>query len=463
MANQEANLSVSLQRRVICPHCWERFTPEQALWISEHSNLVGDDRLGEDHQLRFLPTRFNVRGQALDSAGFPCSSLACPKCHLEVPRAMFETSPVFWSILGAPACGKSYFLAATTWHLRQMLPRQFAISFTDVDPHFNRMVNEYEELLFLNDDQEKLVAIRKTELQGDLYNTVRFGEQTVTYPRPFLFGLHVTETHPNAELRRRMNRVLCLYDNAGEHCLPGQDSATSPVTRHLARSRALFFLFDPAQDSRFRRVCAERSDDVQLRNGARTSRQESILHELASRVRRHCGLAQTERHDRPLIVVVTKYDIWKHLLEGGELRSPYVAGKRANWCALNTSYVNDVSRRVRELLWRLSPEVVSGAESFAKEVVYIPVSALGNGPEPDQETGMLGVRPKNIRPVWIEVPLLYGICRWVPGIIPYWAEGRSSPGSDSHAQSPAGGKHRRASTDQPSVLKTLPERAAKSP
>ena len=99
--------------RVTCPHCWEQFAPEKTLWISEHSDLLGDNRLPDQSQ-RFLPTRFTVKGEAIDSKGFPCHQLACPNCHLVVPRPLFEMEPLFLSIFGAPASGKSYFLAAMT-------------------------------------------------------------------------------------------------------------------------------------------------------------------------------------------------------------------------------------------------------------------------------------------------------------------------------------------------------------
>ena len=168
---------------------------------------------------------------------------------------MLELPSHLWSILGAPACGKSYFLAAMTWQLRRILTKQFAIAFSNVDPTFNRILNEYEELIFLNPDPSKLVAIRKTELQGDLYNTVLFGEQAVTYPRPFVFAMRVLKDHPAYDASKQFGRTLCIYDNAGEHFLPGQDSADTPVTRHLAQSRVLMFLFDPTQDPRFRKAC----------------------------------------------------------------------------------------------------------------------------------------------------------------------------------------------------------------
>ncbi len=38
---------------------------------------------------------------------------------------MLEMEPLFVSILGAPASGKSYFLTAMTWQLRRTLPTPF--------------------------------------------------------------------------------------------------------------------------------------------------------------------------------------------------------------------------------------------------------------------------------------------------------------------------------------------------
>ena len=130
-------------------------------------------------------------------------------------------------------------------------------------PGVEPVLNDCEESLFLNPDQAELIPlgglIRKTELQGELYDTVTFGQQTISYPRPFLFAMQPQEGHPGGE-PGKWSRMLCLYDNAGEHFQPGQDTASSPVTRHLSRSQAILFLFDPTQDLRFRAAC--RSDET---------------------------------------------------------------------------------------------------------------------------------------------------------------------------------------------------------
>ena len=436
MSEAKSRVSVPLRAQVTCPHCWHNFPPEESLWISQHPDLMGDPRLGQDHQLRFLPTRFNVEGDAIDARGFACHSLACPRCHLPIPRALLELQSVFLSILGAPASGKSYFLTTMTWLLRQVLPKHFALSFGDADPASNRSLNEYEERLFLNQHQGTLAALDKTALEGDLYNTVLFSGHSVSYPRPFIFALRPLEDHPNYRSMAGLARALCLYDNAGEHFLPGQDTASSPVTRHLALSRVMFFLFDPTQDPRFRRACAGKTNDPQMGDRARTARQETILLEAADRIRRYTGLAQNARHKRPLVVVVTKLDAWAGLLGREVPANPWAATRFPNLSALDLDAIESISADVRKLLVRLTPELVSAAESMAENVVFIPASALGRSPEIDAKTGLLGIRPEDMNPLWADVPLLYAMARWMDGIIPT-RKPQAAPTAPPPGKSPA--------------------------
>jgi hypothetical protein len=413
-------MALQLLRRTTCPHCWTAFAPEEVLWVSAHSDLLGDPRLGLEQLQRFLPTRFDLNGNAIDAKGFPCHTLACPKCHLAVPRAVLEMEPTFVSILGTPACGKSYYLTALTWELRRLLPVHFGLSFTEADTVSNRHLSEYEESLFLNPRAQELVPladlIRKTDLQGELYDTVMYGDQAVSYPRPFLFTMQPLKNHPHFGRAEKMARNLCLYDNAGEHFLTGQDSTASPVTHHMTHSKLLMFLFDPTQDQRFRSLCQLGKGDSANTASGRTSRQESTLLEAAARVRRYTGLPQNAKHQRPLIVAVTKLDAWRHLLADKDWQEPWIAKDRI--AGIDVEKIEKRSQDTRGLLFKICPEMVHAAEGFAQQVVYIPVSALGRIPEPDPQTNNLALRPGEIKPIWVTVPLLYGFCRWLPGLIP---------------------------------------------
>jgi hypothetical protein len=409
-----------LPTRVTCPHCWHRFPPEEINWIAAHSDLVGDPLLGSDAPQRFLPSRFNVEGLAIDVKGVACQLLACPRCHLTVPRAVLEMEPLFVSVLGAPGSGKSYFLASMTWRLRRTLTKYFCTTFSDADPQANLILNGYEEKLFLNSQPDQIVALEKTQLEGDLYETVRFGERSVSYPRPFVFSLRPMEAHPSFHRARQISRAICLYDNAGEHFLPGEYySPNRPGTDHLAVSRALLFLFDPTQHPRFRQACAGKTKDPQLAKVLWSHRQDQVLLEAVRRIRARTGLGEHDKSNRPLVVVMTKYDAWSALTNNTELRTAMAIRKTpAGIAGLDQLNIKRVSDQLRAIVVDYAPEIVAAAEAFSSDVTYLPVSALGHRPELDEASGALAVRPSQIRPMWAEIPLLYAIQRSVPDLIP---------------------------------------------
>lgn len=420
----ETPTNFTVRSSITCPHCWHVFAPEESLWIAtDHPNLFGDPRLGDQQTIRFLPSRFTADGEAIDPEGQRTSRLACPKCHLEIARPLFQIAPTFFSILGAPASGKSYFLTSMTWKLRQVLPSRFGIAMTDTDTAANARLHEYEEQQFLNPNLDSLVSIAKTQLDGDLYDRVNVGTHVVSYPRPFLFTLQPMAKHPNYARSKQIARVMCLYDNAGEHFLPGLDSSTAPVTRHLALSRALFFLFDPTQDARFRRACEGKTVDPQMQNRSErlsresVTRQDTILLEAIQRVRRHAGLREDEFHQRPLNIVVTKWDSWRALLPDIDPAPPYRSVQGSPVSVLDGKRIREVSDKVGDLLRELTPEIVAAAEGFTKHLSFIPVSATGIAPERDNTTGAFGMRPRNLNPYWVEVPILHALSQWGAGLI----------------------------------------------
>ncbi|TWU65940.1 hypothetical protein V7x_14940 [Crateriforma conspicua] len=423
MPSSVARQALTLLKTVTCPHCWHAFAPEESLWVAEHPDLLGDAKLGFEHAQRFLPSRFSVEGDALDEAGYRSTRMACPNCHLEVPRTLFQVPSTFFSILGAPACGKSYFLASMTWMLRQSLPKRFAVSLNDTDTATNARLHQYEELQFLNPDPDKPVALAKTEEQGDLYDVVNMGDHSMTLPRPFMFNLQPLARHPLFKRSSSISRVMCVYDNAGESFLPGADKTTSPVTRHLALSSCLFFCFDPTQDPRFRQACEGKSDDPQMASRVArldreaSVRQDTVLLEAIQRVRRHAGLREDELHQRPLVIVVTKWDSWQKLLPDLPTDEPYVNVPGEKVMALDRARVRLISDRVGELLSKICPEIVAAAEGFAKDLTFIPVSATGRSPELDQNTGTLGIRPRDMAPYWVEVPVIHALHNAANGLV----------------------------------------------
>jgi hypothetical protein len=393
-----------------CTNCWHEFEPADCVYISKHESLLGDPVAGPEAQMRFLPSRFSTKCLAIDPAGMVCHQLACPRCHLEIPRASLDLTPAILSIVGAPGCGKSFLLGSMTWVMRKILPR-LGLHFTDADPSLNQVVHNYEQTLFLAEDPNQPVSIQKTELDGgELYRAVRMGLHELRLPRPFLF------TITNAKQEDPSNgRMLVLYDNAGEHFLPGADSIRTTVTEHLVQSAAILFVFDPTQDPRLRGLCT--GDDPQVQHGVRPGgagtavRQETVLSEAAARIRKHLGISTKQLHDRPLVFILAKADAWIHNLPDVDLTTEPFVEIDGGVITLDKERVKTTSDQCEQFLGRHCPEIVGAAQSFCKDVVYLPVSATGCSPELVErgDTRFYGVRPSNIQPQWVTIPLVYAI------------------------------------------------------
>ena len=408
-----------LMERVHCPSCRVGFAPSEVLFVTEDARLVGDPVAGPTQQLRFLPTRFDVGGAALDPEGARCTRVACPRCRIEFPRAMIELPSAFISVVGAPGSGKSHLLAAMTWGLRRERARAGAFV-VDTDPKLNARLHRDENILFGAPNSTELVRLAKTEIAGDalLYRTVRVKGKDETLPLPLIFTLHVgaggepsegadgnsqrlsalqtielpTNTSDIVEPAKRGASLVVLYDNAGEHFLPGADESAQPVTRHLSQSRAIVFVFDPTQDARFRAA-------VGLSEmGGENIRQDLVLTEPFARVRHHRSRHAADTLDVPLVLVLSKADAWSAGARIDLNVEPYLPQGGLDFAALKK-----MDGALRPLLQLACPEFMSAVRAATSRVLIVPCSALG--PSASQVVGA-GVQASDIHPQWASVALL---------------------------------------------------------
>jgi hypothetical protein len=72
--------------KIRCLSCSRSFPASSLRWIAESPGIPQDPVLGGGESLRFLPTRFDVSGRAVDPNGAACARVACPHCRAELPR-----------------------------------------------------------------------------------------------------------------------------------------------------------------------------------------------------------------------------------------------------------------------------------------------------------------------------------------------------------------------------------------
>lgn len=402
-----------------CPWCWKKFDPEEMLWIAEHSELHGDTKLPEEF-VRFLPDKFNARGNAIDLYGRECKRLACPKCHLEYPRELLDFEPLVVSLLGIPSSGKTCFTAAMMHQLRSSLTEHFKFRF-DSNPLFNQQLDKNEGLLFDAGHSRRLVRLPKTEPNDPSFGYRQIVEngQTFSYLKPQVFSLSPMARHPNAKHAEQISFGFCIYDNSGEDFQISNQSDESPVTKHLNVSDAIWFVFDPTQQSGFREYCRGKSRDPQFKvQGALDvgGRQENVVSTAAHSLRTDGVLKPGKQYENPIIVILNKYDAWGPAFGGKRYSEPWKSSSNHELALFDVDQVLRVSETMRRLLLKLSPDIVSTTESMGSHVVYVPVSSFGRPVMRDKE-GNNGVPANNLKPMWTEVPFLYLLSQCYKGII----------------------------------------------
>lgn len=414
---------IPLLEKVVCPTCWHEFPPEDILWIAVHENLT-DDRIAGGGQLRFLPSRFNVEGFAYDEFGRVCTDLSCPRCLNLMVQQFLQMPPLFLSIFGAPGSGKSFYLAAMVRALKKLLNPKFQLRFQSASAEGNHLITQYERELFGDAGDGTLAQLDKTQQTGDRwYYQASIDGQDMLLPRPYLYTVQPRHDPRYASVEQQLARTICLYDNAGEQFLPGTDLGNAPVIDHLARSEALLFVFDPIQESDFRRRCRKRGcTDPQVTKAPFSYSQTDVLTKVVSRIQSLTRLPATKLYDKPLIVIVNKYDAWKGLLEKEPTAPDRIIGDDGKGhTVFDADGLLRFSEKIEDFLQFLTPEIVNEARSFAKEVVFIPVTTTGMSPQyvenpnnPEGRPDLLFKRGK-LKPRWVELPVLFALHRATSG------------------------------------------------
>ena len=111
--------------------------------------------------------------------------------------------------------------------------------------------------------------------------------------------------------------------------------------------------------------------------------------------------------------------MWGRLIDLSLESEPLVPGAAPDGrlAAVDTARVEAVSAAVRQLLTVLAPEFVAAADEFSAHVVFVPVSALGRSPEARAGHEGLWVRPRDLAPRWVTVPILYMFAKWSHGLL----------------------------------------------
>jgi hypothetical protein len=392
-----------------CPVCWFRFDRGDVMNIAVHASLRGDSVLGEEHMQRFLASRFNDRGQALDAMGLSAPETSCPHCRRKLPPNFLDQPHHIFSIVGAPSSGKSYYLSVLVKMMQDVSFKHFGVTFRDAAPSENAVLNDMRNHLFSAGSPEE-AYLAKTDLEGALYETLPRQGRQVRLPKPFVFRMTERE-------RGEDGFSIVFYDNAGEHFEPGRNSADSPGAQHIAVASGIFFLFDPLYNPEFKRKLAGQSDPQLAQR--RNDQQDILLAESETRIKEILGLSSSERISTPLSVIVGKSDAWLQLLGSAPLLPAYESSPGGSRVRLD--HIRENSARVRELLLGICPSIVANAEAISTEIMYFAASPLGHPPVEFEDSGghlRIGPDPAKLDPQRVEDATLWVLSKIAPSMFP---------------------------------------------
>lgn len=398
-----------------CPHCWQHFDRGDVMWVAKHPSLRDPD-LGDEFPLRFFPTSFDSIGRAIDGMGLRCTDMACPNCKSRLPPQFLDLPSHIFSVVGAPSAGKSYFLTSMVNQLEETLPSHFGLSFQDGDASGNALLSNMRARLFSDSRSPAEIALDKTVPGGEMFRTWERDGRTVKQPKPFTYLVApFGETDPGHQPLH-----LIFYDNAGEQFEPAERSEASEstdedATRHLASSDAIFFLYDPATNVKFRKKINGKNDpQISDEKFLKLNRQDNIIAEMRARIKSELFLDAKEKLGSPLAMIVGKCDLWADLLEKPLLNPITDRGLSLEAVARNSDLI-------RSFLLETSPAIVGNAEAISREVVYFPVSPIGHSPQPFVVPGGQGERigpvPGRVAPMYVEVPVIWTLARLYPDLV----------------------------------------------
>ena len=299
--------------------------------------------------------------------------------------------------------------------MRQQAAR-LGLLFQDADLTLNKSLVDDEHKMFLDPAAENYrpikAAIEKTKTDGHRYRTSIIDGHEAKFLPPYTFLVSPSADHPRSSQSKHLIRLLCLYDNAGEHFMPGADAADAPMARHLGVSKGLMFVFDPTKDSRLRRKLGDRTT-----NGYGMERQDIVLTEAVNRIREQSNRARSEKIPQPLVVILAKFDAWRGLIRGVGDRSSLVRDTTSKVLSLQMDEVEAISSACRNLLRDSCPEMVNAADSISDRVIYAPVAAAGWDMQKAPGSDLPTFRTANCEPYGVLLPLLFLLNKINPKLV----------------------------------------------
>jgi len=223
-----------------CPNCFEIFSLKDSKFrcvssrtdcsrsVDPVSQAKWEDMSPKGKVIEFPNKRKFRRSAECTSCKRKSNRRICPNCHSDLPPGFGAISNMTLAIVGAPASGKTHYIAALVNKLAKDIAPGFEMTFFAADEETtNRYRREYFKPLFEDHQliEKTLSGAANTSVRKPLVYVLRNGGGG-------LFGDWGAKTV-----------ILSFFDSAGEDLINEQE--TSAYARHVIHSDAIIYLIDP--------------------------------------------------------------------------------------------------------------------------------------------------------------------------------------------------------------------------
>lgn len=385
---------------IVCPHCFEKFEPEQVVFRAAHSKENDEEyALQEDERLNAYLDKFRLEGieeleavidpntipeenkkyvdevliSIKDKYNIETKKRLCPFCHNDLPYSAGRTPSNIIAIIGASQVGKSVYMTSLIHTLETATAHNFEAACLPINGDTSRRFKEqYLEPLFV---QNTLVESTQKEKKQE----------------PFIFQFKFKDNN-------KPPLSLVFFDVAGEGMV--EEEYIELYANHIKNAEGILFLVDPLQLSAIRSKIIFNQGD---RNGDFTSKYQESRDVVITLAENFIGLEEDGKTNIPTAIVVTKSDMLEYLAKDGDeyikansnLFNQYVHKEY-----FNLEEYENINGEVQRFIEKVDLAFKDAVEVHFSNTSYFAVSAIGQNPVEGKLQGV-------IEPVRVDEPFLW--------------------------------------------------------
>lgn len=317
-------------KNVTCPYCMDVVSRDNLKYTCKKCGME-------------YPSTIKVQSCATKNCG-GLLELKCPTCDKELPATIFQFDEyIKFCIVGQTACGKTNYITVMLEEFKQKLNKKMLIAPMNF------------ETSDIQVDHVDYLYKRKIELPATPSG----------YMTPQLWQI-TDRTKYNKMKESYKVYSLNIFDGAGEDYL----HMTDDIRRYINGSDYIFFLVDPLNLPEVRKQLGLKSDNQ--------NSSDELVKGMAQYLRMGFGLPAGKRIDKPVAVVLTKFDMIMGLMGSAQVTQENDASYSGDYMK---SDADAIDSEIRSWLESIGESYfLSALDINFKKTRFFGVSSYGHAP-----------------------------------------------------------------------------------